>query len=188
MDAPQPAIKVCTKCGKAKSLADFTPKGAAFASRCKPCLAEVTREWRVRNLEKARVRDRQYREKNPHKVRAASRAHYQRNRAYYAAKNAEWTRKNPEANRARRARYRARKAAAPGSGVTAVEWAELRVAYGCCLGCLRTDVPLEPDHVWALALGGPHSIDNIQPLCRSCNASKGTTGIDYRIYHEHEVV
>ncbi|GAA2657458.1 hypothetical protein GCM10010412_028070 [Nonomuraea recticatena] len=60
----------------------------------------------------------------------------------------------------------------------------LRDAYDCCLARLATDRPLEPDHIIALSRGGPPAIDNIQPLCRSCNASKKARFIDYRIYHE----
>ncbi len=51
---------------------------------------------------------------------------------------------------------------------------------GKCLSCGATDKPLVPDHVVALSRGGSNTIDNIQPLCRECNASKQTNTIDYR--------
>jgi 5-methylcytosine-specific restriction endonuclease McrA len=48
------------------------------------------------------------------------------------------------------------------------------------LCCGRPDVKLTQDHVVPLARGGSNLIDNIQPLCASCNSSKGTQTIDYR--------
>ena len=56
---------------------------------------------------------------------------------------------------------------------TPEEW-EIRLAeYGRkCAQCESTD-HLEKDHIHPIALGGANTIDNIQPLCRSCNASKG---------------
>ncbi|MFJ7489705.1 HNH endonuclease [Streptomyces sp. NPDC097727] len=185
--APRPDCKTCTRCREEKPLGEFTFKGDYTMSRCKPCLREVSKEWYQANPERVRARDRARRERNPERVREIQRASYRRNRGYYAAKNAEWIRNNSEANRARRARYRARKAAAPGTGVTAAEWRALVAAYGgYCLACLRTGLPLEADHVIPLSLGGAHQIDNIQPLCRSCNASKADRvgQLDYRVYFD----
>jgi hypothetical protein len=42
--------------------------------------------------------------------------------------------------------------------------------------------PLTPDHVVPVTLGGPNTIDNIQPLCRPCNMAKYRTPADYRVY------
>jgi 5-methylcytosine-specific restriction endonuclease McrA len=49
-----------------------------------------------------------------------------------------------------------------------------------CLACGRKDVPLERDHVIPVTQGGSLELWNVQPLCRSCNASKGARHIDYR--------
>jgi 5-methylcytosine-specific restriction endonuclease McrA len=40
---------------------------------------------------------------------------------------------------------------------------------------------LTEDHVVPLSLGGSNDIDNIQPLCKSCNSSKRGRHIDYRL-------
>lgn len=58
--------------------------------------------------------------------------------------------------------------------VTAKEWAEkLKEHDYCCINC-GIDENIEMDHIIPLSKGGAHHIDNIQPLCRSCNASKGS--------------
>ncbi|MGY5035144.1 HNH endonuclease [Streptomyces sp. 900116325] len=169
-------------------MAEFTYPGGARASRCRPCANETVKEWASRNPEKVKQSQRASRLRNLDAVQARGRAHYQANRTYYAAKNTQWVKDNPEANRARRARYRARKAAAPGGGVKLADWIALRDSYGCCIACLRVDVALEPDHVIPLALGGRDHIDNIQPLCRSCNASKKTRCTDYRTYFTDDLI
>ena len=61
------------------------------------------------------------------------------------------------------------------------EWQELVAKYdGKCLCCGRGDLPMSVDHVIPLSRGGSNYIDNIQPLCRSCNTKKSTKTIDYR--------
>lgn len=64
---------------------------------------------------------------------------------------------------------------------TAQEWAALIAACeGKCLRCKKI-APLTKDHVQPLSKGGADYIDNIQPLCRSCNSAKGTQWVDYRV-------
>lgn len=56
---------------------------------------------------------------------------------------------------------------------TPEEWNKRLDEYGRkCARCGSQD-HLEKDHIRPIALGGTNMIDNIQPLCRSCNASKG---------------
>jgi 5-methylcytosine-specific restriction endonuclease McrA len=70
-----------------------------------------------------------------------------------------------------------------GGSHTLEEWENLKRDTGnkcLCCGSPESDKPLTRDHIVAVAQGGSDSIDNIQPLCRSCNASKQTKTIDYR--------
>lgn len=60
------------------------------------------------------------------------------------------------------------------------EWKSLLNEYGHrCLWCGRKG-KLERDHVIPIVYGGSNSIDNIQPLCRSCNSRKHAKIIDFR--------
>lgn len=60
------------------------------------------------------------------------------------------------------------------------EWLILRDLFGFCLECGRDDCQLEADHIVPLFRGGSDGLENIQPLCRKCNASKSATSIDWR--------
>lgn len=49
-----------------------------------------------------------------------------------------------------------------------------------CL-CCGTDEDISLDHVIPISRGGENKISNLQPLCKSCNSSKSTKIIDYRL-------
>ena len=91
----------------------------------------------------------------------------------------KWFSKHPEKHYEYQRNHEARKKS-NGGNITTQEWRELCAKYGNkCLSCGLV-TKLELDHVIPLALGGTNTIDNAQPLCRSCNARKGARYIDYR--------
>ena len=66
---------------------------------------------------------------------------------------------------------------------TNAEWEALKAKHNyACLRCGKQvpTISLTRDHVKPLILGGTDYIDNIQPLCHSCNSQKNDTEIDYR--------
>ena len=72
-------------------------------------------------------------------------------------------------------RRKARKKGAPGSH-TIKQWEQVKLEYNyMCPYCQRIepDIKLTQDHIIPLFRGGGDNIENIQPLCASCNASKG---------------
>ena len=62
------------------------------------------------------------------------------------------------------------------------EWELLKKQYGYTCPCCKKSEPkvkLTEDHIVPLSKGGSDYIENIQPLCKSCNCKKHTTIIKY---------
>ena len=104
----------------------------------------------------------------------------QRNRGKLSMKTQAWRRQNPGKVKEYYHVRRARKLKVLGR-FTGPEWIALCIKYEHrCVACCRVNVPLTADHVVSLLMGGSNHISNIQPLCGSCNSSKGAKTIDYR--------
>lgn len=189
--------KPCKRCGSSDWYSD---------GKCKKCKREAVRQWAKNNPErKAEYKRRwakenpkkkdQWAKNNPEKNAEKTRRWRMRNPEQDAAISRRWKTNNPERaaatkrqwqmdNRDKRAavasRRRTQKTKAGGS-YTAAEWKSLVEHYaGKCLCCGRNDVKLTADHVIPVAKGGSSNIDNIQPLCQSCNSRKKDKAIDYR--------
>lgn len=63
---------------------------------------------------------------------------------------------------------------------TRAEWLALCEQYNYRCLCCRRKRSLTKDHIIPIAEGGSDDIENIQPLCQSCNSRKHTQTIDYR--------
>lgn len=71
-----------------------------------------------------------------------------------------------------------------GGSHTLKEWENMKEFYSfTCPCCFRNEpeIVLSRDHIIPLLHGGTDNIDNIQPLCRSCNSKKSTQIIKYSL-------
>ena len=142
-------------------------------------ILERDRAWKAANPEKKRAQDRKYREIHREQIVTRDREFRKQHYLELRKRRLERARRHPERYRAYIRDYRARKKAAQGSH-TKAEWDALRTWFGdVCLRC-QTGGSLTADHVVPLSVGGTDSIDNLQPLCHSCNASKQQKATDYR--------
>ena len=96
------------------------------------------------------------------------------------AKGKTGRRVDPEISKAKKRfgnrRYAMRRKGADGTH-TFDEWETLKAQYNwiCPMCGLREpEIKLTEDHIIPLSKGGSDNIENIQPLCRSCNSKKGT--------------
>jgi 5-methylcytosine-specific restriction endonuclease McrA len=178
-------MKQCGRCGKKKSLSEFfkyKSRKDGLQTWCKKCQKEYsashlenrkeyTRKWRNNHPNENTMRQREYQRK------------YQKNNLEKVLERIRrWYADNPGKYSQKSSARRARKNHADGK-FTSDEWKMLKEKYKyMCLMCKRSEpeIKLVPDHVLPLSRGGKNVIENIQPLCVSCNSKKYTKQIDFR--------
>jgi 5-methylcytosine-specific restriction endonuclease McrA len=132
---------------------------------------------------------RKYRQRHPEARREYGKKYF----AEHKERFREWQRRRYQRSPDKFAEYRHRWRAGQSDGrPTALQWAALLNDCGRrCLACgmhaseIKAFYPnrrkmLELDHIIPVAMGGKTGMDNIQPLCPSCNNSKRKKAIDYR--------
>lgn len=141
------------------------------------------RAWYQANHERALVTGKAWRQENSKHHNALRQSWRLRNIERFRANLRNWRNAVPGRISAQHSKRRAYKVQAGGS-YDAIEWENLKAkyAYTClCCGRREPDIKLTADHVMPVSKGGTSFIENIQPLCKSCNSSKGTRIIDYRL-------
>lgn len=146
---------------------------------------QTSRRWRLANPEACKryqEGSRRRRRANPEKDREQCRRWRANNPDKVKESNRRWLKKYPDKHVAQVQRRRAKMLGAGGS-YTAAEWQALCEEYDnkcLCCGRKEPDIKLTVDHVLPIDLGGRNDIDNLQPLCKSCNSRKNNRYIDYR--------
>jgi 5-methylcytosine-specific restriction endonuclease McrA len=133
---------------------------------------ESDKKWVVNNREKSSAVKKRWQDKYPdhHKD------YYQQNKGKFQA----WYQQNYAVNKQQyihRARLRRVRLLNSEGTFTEQDWLQLKEIYNhTCPRCFRQEpeIKLTVDHKVPLTKGGTNYIDNIQPLCFSCNSSKST--------------
>lgn len=159
-------MKTCPRCKCLKEENLFSKNKSrkdGLSCYCKNCTSQL---WQERNY---RVNCINWRFQNKEKSRELAR---------------KWRLADLLRDSLRVQRRRARKKG-NGGNITTQEWKFILDKYAHkCLRCGKSDVKLTMDHIKPLALGGTNTIDNVQPLCVSCNSWKSTKYIDFRSNYE----
>lgn len=137
------------------------------------------KRYALRNREKVLEKARAYGKKNWQEkkpiLQARKKKYYESNKEMVLVKSDEYRKNHQERyNHYQRIRNYRRKQAE--GNFTIQEWENLKAQYNwTCPMCGKRepDVKLTADHIIPISKGGTSNIENIQPLCRSCNARKG---------------
>lgn len=194
-----PNTKVCTKCGVEKDFSEFGKRKNSSDGRdghCKICVNARKKKWAAENRESVLAskkkwndanksvkhswylqnrdltieRSKSWRELNPEKCAETKHNWRERNAEKVLVYKRNWEIKNPEKLAEKKNRRRARKAQ---NGVFQISEKFLKKLYiSPCVSCFSTE-RIQADHVIPIYRGGVHSEGNLQPLCISCNTSKG---------------
>ncbi len=189
-DRPKGIASICKDCDR-KRRADWGARNREYISRRN---AEYRRENREQILEQKR----KHYWDNRDRLAAEHREWYfsnrdrevQKKRQFYTdnrdpclrMKHESYVRTKPQVYLRRHVeKQRRRSVLAQCSGsYTVSEWTQLLDYFGHQCLCCGSDQRISADHVIPLSCGGSNDLDNIQPLCVKCNASKGKKIIDYR--------
>jgi len=154
---------------------------------------EYLKKWRKENPEKIKNWIKKWKERNPDYYKKYLKKYnideYLKNwhkkhpnyRKRYKNSVKRWVEKNMDRKLFLNARRRARIRGAIGS-FTFGEWELLKKQYGYCCPCCskcEPEIKLTEDHIIPLSKGGSNYIENIQPLCGSCNSKKHDKVIKY---------
>ena len=130
--------------------------------------------------------------RNPVAVSAQAKRYRQKNKRYFYEYNKQWRKNNPvlvaewrrrykashpEIIRQNRKNTKARRKGAVGKHSNK-QWEHLKAIYNwTCPMCWKKEpeIHLTEDHKIPLSKDGTNYLDNIQPLCHSCNSKKGSS-------------
>lgn len=194
-------MKQCSKCGEVKA-ADQFPKRTSMSSprpaKCRDCVAAYARQYHQANAEQRAARARAWNAAHPDRIRQRVRARNARpdvqerrrevERQRYAADperhrayQRDWQRAHNGAKQIAALKFRLKRLGRGDEPVLTVdEWNDLCARHNNRCAACQVEGPLTIDHIVPVSRMGASTINNIQPLCRPCNARKYTAIVDHR--------
>lgn len=157
-------MKKCSKCLKLKDLFDYHRGNGedGFSYWCVNCVSDYNSKRYLIKKDKILSNGKRWRENN---------------KDYFYSYVRQWRKDNKEIvqvwcnNRNSRKRLN-------GGILKIQEWRDMKREYNFrCRICFLKEpkIKLTIDHIVPISKGGLNTIDNIQPLCVSCNSKKGNT-------------
>lgn len=143
------------------------------------------KEYRKSNRVKCIERTVRWQRKNRKRFLDYHKSYYRKNKVKRIAYGRAWGQQNPDKLRIKSSKRRTAKTKAGGS-FTVEQWKILCNKHDSKCLCCGKKKKLTADHVIPVSKGGTSNIDNIQPLCLSCNSKKGTKIIDFRKKGKHK--
>jgi 5-methylcytosine-specific restriction endonuclease McrA len=153
---------------------------------CKSCSSKYKKEYAQKNREQINDYARSRYQKNKDAYSLANKKYTDKNKEKIYKKTLEWRmlnqnkvsqykkkyqKNNPTVSKDSVNRRRARKLNAETFKISKREIKAILKSECRKCGSLTN---IQIDHIIPLSRGGRHSVGNLQPLCRSCNASKGS--------------
>lgn len=159
-------IMECKVCGTT----DVERFGKHHKSKCKACLNEYARQWRLENPD--------YKKRHRERMEEAGIVELSRQPEY----RNKYARKYYRENKLDLLNLlHARRAGTPHL-ITRDGWRRVLDFYGAeCMQC-GSEKNITMDHIVPISKGGEHSFNNIQILCHSCNSAKRCMDKDHRPY------
>jgi len=129
--------------------------------------------YRAEHKAEIAARNKTYRAEHKAEIAARNKTYRAEHKAEIAAWNKTYYNNNP-APYINRVRARKQRLSMMPS-YTEQEWQLVRERTPNCVGCgvLLSTVKVHRDHIVPLSKGGSNTIENLQPLCVTCNLSKG---------------
>jgi len=180
--------KACTKCKQVIELTLFKKdkrSNTGYASICLACHSHQSNAYRLSNplavqeswkktytkhRAKRIANSKNWSANNPNKRKQIEAKYRANNRLETQARSEAWGLANPNKRREYKLRRRARLESNGQHLILAKEIA--RIYSSPCFYCGGHD-RIEADHIIPVSKGGRHSVGNLIPACRWCNASKG---------------
>jgi hypothetical protein len=94
-------LKKCTKCNLEKDKNEFIKK----CGMCKPCRSIHRKEYRLKNIEKFKIKDKKYYEKNKERIRKKDDEYYEKNKEKIRAQRKEYRINNIEKHKQKQKEY-----------------------------------------------------------------------------------
>ena len=146
---------------------------------------EINRRSREKHLEKVqeyyKLKMRELRAENSNVFRERVRKNYWKNPSIPLERTRQWRQANPKKVNYYNQKYR-EMLNLNGGTFTFEEWMTLCELYDFRCLCCGKQMKLTPDHVIPVVHNGLNDIENIQPLCKSCNSRKHSKMIDFRVH------